>query len=383
MKKTIYKTISILSLSLTFSLTSQLNLVVNAETVESNNLTIKGVVVDFKSTLPLKDVYIKQQNTLNTVLTDESGNFSITLEKGASKTLTISKEGYQLQKIEITGKQSTFRISLSPVIKFDTQNLPAPHSDAADIFNYSARPISSNFSALYQLKYQALRMPNLSNDGFITSSGWSINEIAASGQIRFNDWLGNIKLFRGRYPVNIESFQFNPAYYLDTTQFQFGGGLVRKLNDKMDLYTGLSYLLHFSTPDNRGGTENKPIPYTNSYQDFPHTSQGPGITGMLGYLWSDNIILNGGATLYPIVFTTFDSLNKNNLGYHGMLELTGGIKVETLPGIYVAANYTNQFFFGFSNYLDDSNLFNIGISLDPFKMANIAQNTQTSSDGGK
>ena len=66
-----------------------------------------------------------------------------------------------------------------------------------------------------------------------------------------------------------------------------------------------------------------------------------------------------------------------------MLEIGGGVKFETLPGVYVTGNYTNQFFFGFSNFLDDSNLFNVGVSLDPFKMANIAQNTETSSNGGK
>lgn len=383
MKKIIYKTISILSLALTISLPYQLSFSANAESIESQSITIKGSVSDSKNNLGLKDVYVKQQNTLNTVLTDDNGNFSITLEKSGSKTLTINKEGYEIQKINISGNQTTFKIVLLPVVKFDRQELPAPHSDAADIFNYSTRPISSNFSALYQIKYQALRIPTLSNTDFITSSGWSINEISANGQIRFNDLLGSLKVFRGRYPVNIESFQYNPAYYLDTTQFQLGGGFITKINDKIDFYTGLSYLLHFSTPDNRGGADNKPIPYTNSYQDFPHTSQGPGISGALGYLFSDKVIFNAGATLYPIVFTTFDSLNKNNLGYHGMLEIGGGVKFETLPGVYVTGNYTNQFFFGFSNFLDDSNLFNVGVSLDPFKMANIAQNTETSSNGGK
>lgn len=381
MKKTIYKALSVLLVSSSLlAVPGPLISNVYAQASETQAITIKGIVADSKNTLPLKDVYIKQSNTLNTVLTDENGNFSITLEKGASRTLTISKEGYEKQELTITGLQNTYRVILSPITKFDNQNLPAPHSDAADLFNYSKRPISSNFSALYQVRFEGLRMPTLDDKSYITSSGWSINELAANGQIRFNDWLGGIKVFRGRYPLNIDSFQFNPAYYLDTTQFQATGGTIFKLSEKMDLYTGLSYLLHFSTPDNRGGSDNKPIPYTNSYQDFPRTSQGPGITGNLGYLWSENIILNAGATLYPVVFSTFDSLNKSNFGYHGMLEVGGGIKVETLPGVYIAANYTNQFFFGLSNFLDDLNLISIGISLDPFKMANIAQNTSMTSN---
>lgn len=382
MKKSIYKISSALILSTTMLLISTPQVFAQSSGVESNNLTIKGVIADSNTTLPLRDVYIKQLNTLNTVLSDESGNFSITLEKGASRTLTISKEGYESQQLIISGSQSTFRVSLSPVVKYNSQNLPAPHSDAADIFNYSARPISSNFSAMYQVRYQGLKIPTLDGASAITSSGWSINEIAANGQIRFTDWLANLKVFRGRYPLNIEGFQFNPAYYLDTTQFQLGGGKVFKLNDKIDFYAGLSYLLHFSTPDNRGGSDNKPIPYTNSHQDFPSTRQGPGITGMLGYLWSDKIIFNANATLYPVVFSSFDSLNQNNMGYHGMLEIGGNVKVETLPGVYVTGGYTNQLFFGFSNFLDDSNLFSVGISLDPFKMANIARNSESLSGNG-
>ncbi len=347
--------------------------------VESSNIVIKGVVADSKNTLPLKDAYIKQQNTLNTVLTDENGNFSINLEKGALRKITVSKDGYEPQEIIISDNQTTFRVSLSPLVKIQSQNLPEPHSDAADIFNYSARPISSFFSALYQAKYQALRIPSLSGNSFLGSSGFSINEISANGQIRFNDWLGSVKVFRSRHPVNIDNFQFNPAYYLDTTQFQLGGGKVFKVSEKMDFYAGLSYLVHFSTPDNRGGSDNKPIPYTNSHQDYPSTRQGPGITGMLGYNWTEKIVFSSSATLYPVVFTTFDSLDKSNMGYHGMLEVGGGVRVETLPGVYITGNYVNQFFFGFSNFLDDSNFINIGLSLDPFKMANISQSTDIKS----
>lgn len=350
--------------------------------IQTKNLVINGIVADSRNSFPLKDVYIKQQNTLNTVLTDDNGRFSITLEKGGARKITVTKEGYESQEINIADNQNTFRVSLAPLIKVQEQNLPAPHSDAADIFNYSARPISSVFSALYQMRYEALRVPTLDGNSYIGSSGFSINEIAASGQVRFTDWLGSVKVFRSRYPINIDNFQFNPAYYVDTTQFQIGGGKVFKLSEKMDFYAGLSYLLHFSTPDNRGGSDNKPIPYTNSHQDYPQTRQGPGLTGMLGYIFNDKVVFNSSASLYPVVFTTFDSLTKSNLGYHGMLEVGGGVRVETLPGVYITGNYINQLFFGFSNFLEDSNFINVGISLDPFKMANIGQSTDTTSGNG-
>lgn len=383
MKSIIYKLTATAILSTTLIGISVLPTLAEVSS-DTTNLTISGVVSDLATTSPLKDVYIKQQNTLNTVLSDEAGNFSITLEKNSSKKLSISKEGYLTQEITITGNQNVFRVSLSPIVKLNNQNLPAPHSDAADLFNYSARPISSVFSALYQVRYQSLKVPTLQGDSSVSSSGWAINEIAANGQVRFNDWLASAKVFRSRYPVNIQSFQFTPAYYLDTTQFQLGGGRVFKASEKMDLYAGLSYLVHFNTPDNRGGSDNKPIAYTNSYQDYPQTKQGPGLTGMLGYLINDRIVFNASATIYPYLFTSYDSLTQNNTGYRGMAELGGGLRFETLPGIYVTANYVNQLFFGGSNFLDDSNFFNVGLSLDPFKMANISQSSNSNvTDGVK
>ncbi len=344
-----------------------------AETKIDNEkkIVITGTVFDSKSNRGVKDVYIKQVNTLNTVLSTENGSFAITLDKSGENRLSIVKEGYETLRINVVPGDKDLKVVLFPAVKYENENLPEPHTDITSLFNYSTRPISSNFSALYQIRYQALKVPSFQT-GAITSGGWAINEVAVNGQIRLESWLGIIKVFRSRYPVDIQNFDFNPAYHLDTTQFQLSGGKIFKLSDKMDFYGGISYLLHFVTPDNRGGSGNKPIPYTSSYMDFPQTRQGPGITGVLGYIVNDNIILNGNATLYPVIFTSFDELPKGSLGYHGMLDAGINLKVETLPGIYVTGSYTNQFFFGFSNFLDDSNFFNIGVSLDPFKMANIS-----------
>src|SRR5690606_32033175 len=117
---------------------------------------------------------------------------------------------------------------------------------------------------------------------------------------------------------------------------------------------GLSYLLHFQDPDNRGGSENRPIPYTNSFNDFPQTRQGPGVTAMFGYFLNESVTLNGNATLYPVLFTTVGALDGRGQGYHGMLDLGINAKVETLPGIYLTGGYTNQFVFGFSGLLEDA-----------------------------
>jgi hypothetical protein len=371
MKKALLLT-TIISLS-----TGTLNFIapVYAETAAAaNRLVITGKVVDSRTNRGIKDAYIKQLNTLNTVLSNDNGSFTINLEKSAEKRITISKEGYESLQIDVSNGEKDIKVVLYPALKYQDENLPQPHTEVSEIFNYSSRPISSNFSAFYQVRFQTNKIPSLSDQaGPVTSSGWSINELGLNGQIRLDQWMGSLKVYRGRYPVDIEGFNFNPAFNLDTTQFQLSGGRVFKINEKTDFYGGLSYLLHYSTPDNKGGGDNKPIPYSNSFMDFPQTRQGPGVSGLIGYLWSDNIIVNVGATLYPFVFTSFDGLDKKNLGYHGMLDAGINVKVETLPGIYISGGYSNQFFFGFSNFLDDSNFFNIGVSLDPFKMANVSQ----------
>lgn len=339
--------------------------------VEVKKVVIKGTILDSKNKQPLKDVYIKQSGTLNTVLTNETGSFSMTLDNSGENRLFIMKDGYESFIYNVSNTSEDLKISLFPAVNFQNKNLPEPHSDTAQIFNYSSRPISSNFTALYQTRYQLSKIPDFNNSS-IFSRGWSINEISALGQIRLDDLMANIKIFRSRYPVDVEGFDYKPVYYLDNTQFQVGGGKVFKLSEKSDFYAGLSYLMHFVTPDNKAAGDNKPVPYTSSHQDFPQTRQGLGLSGIWGYNLQDNMVINVGANLYPVVFTTFDSLAVSNMGYHGMLEGSLNIKYETLPGVYLSGSYANQFYFG-TSFLDDSNFFNFGVSLDPFKMASITQ----------
>lgn len=365
--------ISVLTLGgFTFNTISPAN--AEVRTAQATTVTVRGTIVDSTTNSPVSNAFVKQVNTLNTVVSNESGSFTLYLQKDADRKLLITKDGYQSAVVDVSSG-TEYKVTLSPIVKYDEGTLPQAHSETADLFNYSTRPISSYFSAFYQIRYQGMRVPTLTGDSAVTSGGWSINEVGVNAQLRFDKWLGSIKVFRSRYPIDVANFDFTPVYNLDTTQFQLGGGRVFNVSDKVDLYGGLSYLLHFNTPDNKGGSDNRPVPYTNSYMDYPQTRQGPGVTGTFGYLFSDKIIFNAGATLYPFVFTGFDSLSSanNKLGYNGMLEAGASIKVETLPGVYVAGSYTNQFFFG--SILDDSNFFNIGISLDPFKMASLTQSS--------
>lgn len=345
------------------------------KTIDVKKLSIKGTIFDSKTKQPLKDVYIKQAGTLNTVITNDSGSFSMTLDNNGEKKLLIMRDGYESLQYSISEISDNLSISLFPAVKFQNPNLPEAHSDTAEIFNYSSRPISSNFTALYQARYQLAKIPDFNNQS-IFSRGWSINEISVLGQIRLDDLMANIKVFRSRYPVEVEGFDYKPVYYLDNTQFQVGGGKVFKLSEKSDFYAGLSYLMHFVTPDNKAAGDNKPVPYTSSHQDFPQTRQGLGVSGIWGYNLQDNMVINAGASLYPVVFTTFDSLTSSNMGYHGMLEGSLSIKYETIPGVYLSGNYSNQFYFG-TSFLDDSNFFSFGVSLDPFKMASLTRQSFT------
>lgn len=376
MKKNKVKKIT-LSLALSFGLVT-LNSFTNqayAETTtnkEVKKITITGTILDAKLKQGLKDVYVKQLNTLNTVLTNDKGNFSITLEDSAEKKLLIIKEGYEKTQIDVSTNRDNITITLVPAIKFNSENLPAAHTDADDVFNYSSRPLASNFSAFYQGRYQMQKVPTFSNSS-ITSNGIALNEVAIHANIRLEDMMGSVKIFRSRYPVDVEKFEFHPVYNIDTTQFQLNGGKVFKMSEKADLFLGLSYLFQFNTPDNKAGGDNKPIPYTSSYMDFPQNRQGPGVTGIWGYNVSDSFVVNVNTALYPVIFTTFDSLVNPSIGYHGMLEAGINARMEIIPGVYGIASYNNQFFFSFGGLLDDSNFINLGISLDPFKMAKMAQ----------
>lgn len=331
-----------------------------------------GTVLDSKTGKPLRDVYVKQLNTLNTVLTDEKGNFSMIVSPSGDKKLSIYKEGYEGVLIDVLDSKADMKVTLFPAISFKNEEFPQPHSDSAELFNYSSKPISSNFNAMYQAEFKAGKIPSLSNNGGVFTRGWAINELGVNAQIRYNDILGQVKLFRGRFPVELDGFEYKPVYNLDGLQFQLGGGKVHTIDETTDFYTGINYMFHFITPDSKSNGDNKPIPFTNSYQDFPQTRQGPGVSAIYGKTINSSSFFNLSGALYPFVISTFDGLDKNNIGYHGMLELSANARMETISGIYLVGSYTNQFYFGFSNLLEDSNFISFGISLDPFKMAGLA-----------
>lgn len=374
MKK--YKKIVLLSVAFFTLLPASINSKAYAKdqnTVKKEQVAyFTGTVLDSKTGKPLRDVYVKQVNTLNTVLTDEKGNFSITVSSDGEKKLSIYKEGYEGVLADVLDAKVAIKITLFPAISFKNEDLPQPHSDSADLFNYSSKPISSNFNAMYQVEFKAGKIPSLTNNGGVFTRGWAINELGVNGQIRYNDILAQIKLYRGRFPVELDNFEYKPVYDLDSLQFQFGGGKVFTLDDTTDFYTGVNYMFHFITPDSKSNGDNKPIPFTNSYQDFPQTRQGPGVSAIYGKTINQSSFFNISGALYPFVISTFEGLSKNNIGYHGMLELSANAKMETISGVYLVGSYTNQLYFGFSNLLEDSNFISFGISLDPFKMAGLA-----------
>ncbi|GIW22091.1 MAG: hypothetical protein KatS3mg068_1098 [Candidatus Sericytochromatia bacterium] len=338
--------------------------------IQNNNINVKGKIIDKETKKPIKNVYIKQVDTLNTKLTDDEGNFNIELQKNAKMELIIFKEGYEKIQFKVENK-NYFEIELVPAIKINV-DLPQPHTKIDDIFNYSSKPISSMFSAMYQVRNILNSYPSLNdNNNVLNTNGWAINELSIDGKIRLDNWLGAIRIFRSRSPIDINNFDYKPVYYLDTLQFQTSANKVFNISDKLEILGGLTYLIHFSTPDNKGGGDNKPIPYTNSYMDFPHNRQGLGLASGIGYKFTEKILFLGNVNLYPYLFMFFDSLKTSTINYLGMLDTNLSLKFETLDGVYVSIGYNYQLFFGNNNFKDTSNMFNVGVSLDPFKMANV------------
>jgi len=361
----------VLSLALFITTTEKKVFAISEKAVESQKeQPINGTITDGINNGVIKDTYIKQIGTLNTVLSDKNGNFRINLENSGENKLLIIKENYEPVQISVNNGQE-IKVKLYPV-RAKKDEMPEAHTAQDDIFNYVAKPLGSNFSAMYQLRYQAQRVPGLDGNSASVIQGWAVNETALNGQLRMDNWLGSFKIFRARYPVDIKNFPYNPAYNLNITQFQLTGSKVFSESENMELAAGISYLLHSQDPDNRASGDNKPIPYTNSFSDFPQTRQGPGMTGMFGYFLNEFVTINGNATLYPFLFTAFRDLAGRGPSYQGMLEIGANIKVKTLPGIYLAGSYTNQFLFGFPGIIDDANLFSLGVSLDPFEMANLS-----------
>jgi hypothetical protein len=366
MKDKLIILLSILLIS--FNYIGDINLYAQVEKI--NYINIKGKLIDKETKKPIKNVYVKQVDTLNTALTDDNGNFSLDIDKNSKQVITIFKENYEKIQMNVENKKF-IEIEMNPNLKIN-YDLPQPHTKIDDIFNYSSKPISSIFSAMYQVRNVSSSYPSLNDSNkVLNTNGWAINELALDGKIRLDNWIGAFRVFKSRSPIDIENFDYKPIYYLDTLQFQVLANRIFTLSDKIEISAGLSYLLHFSTPDNKGGGDNKPIPYTNSYMDFPQNRQGLGLSSTIGYKVTNKILFLGNINLYPYLFFSFDTLKNTIINYSGMLNTNFSFKFETLDGVYLSVGYDNQLFFGNSNFKEISNMFNIGLSLDPFKMANV------------
>lgn len=78
---------------------------------EQSNRTVKGVVLDSKD-YPLEGVAVIQDGTTNGVMTDEKGQFTISLPGGA-QTVTVTCLGYATKTVEVPAGQDVIKIYLS------------------------------------------------------------------------------------------------------------------------------------------------------------------------------------------------------------------------------------------------------------------------------
>ena len=79
---------------------------------EQSNRTVKGVVLDSKD-YPLEGVAVIQDGTTNGVMTDENGQFTITLPGGGASNLTVTCLGYATKNVTVPAGQDVIKIYLS------------------------------------------------------------------------------------------------------------------------------------------------------------------------------------------------------------------------------------------------------------------------------
>lgn len=320
------------------------------------NFSISGIVVDNKTFEPLANVYIKQKDSLNSVLSSVDGKFKIELQKKYPKILIFEKEEFEPIEFEVKKSLKELKVQLSTI------NVYMPEVPLVENLNKPIpRILGNSFSAFYQVHQESYNYSSTS------ISGWGINELGILGQLKYNDWLFRFKGFKSRIPVNVADFPNQPAFYINTMQIKLGSGHVWEHNpNKLELGILGNLVYQSTSPDNKNGVDNKPIPYTNSLLDFGQTRILAGAEGILGWQINKSLSLSGAFGLYPglTFYQDLDKLPDFNI----MLELPITLKYEIISGLALNLEYSKQFLTNFS-YVNDTNYLGFGVSIDPWRMS--------------
>lgn len=104
MNKIILFTVLLLIGSCCWLHAQQLGTNAGTNTANTQTITVKGVVVDSKTSEPLIGVSVKQKGTTNGMMTDLDGSYTINVPAGS--TLVFSYVGYKAQEVKVTASAS-------------------------------------------------------------------------------------------------------------------------------------------------------------------------------------------------------------------------------------------------------------------------------------
>ncbi|MGE3724102.1 MAG: hypothetical protein AB7I41_01025 [Candidatus Sericytochromatia bacterium] len=334
----------------------------SAETPAESVISVSGVIQDAVTGLPLEGVYIKQQDSLNAVFSKAGGVFEMRLMRGFSSSLIFSREGYEPVALPFQNSAAKLRIQLQPLSTYHSNLAPAHSKPDATPNN---RVFGDNFTLFYQLNYSLLADQN------VFSNGFALNEMGLDTDLMlFYPLVMRGHFYRGRLPVDIANFPFQPAFFINTLQAKVGAGWVKDLEPGLQLYLGGDILFHNQSPDNRSSQDQAPVAFTGSIMDYEQNRLSLGGRASLAWKINDRLSLFPDLSLYPV------GLNfvKNSTGspIHYLLAGDLGIKgrFEIIPGVYAVANYNTQLWYGVgANYLNNVHFFNLGVSVDPWTLA--------------
>lgn len=332
------------------------------ESASSELVVVGGIVVDAVHGQPLEGVYIKQQDSLNAGFSQVDGRFELRLMRGFPQILVFSREGYEPIALPFQHSLKTLRIQLHPLNTYRPTLAPA-HSSPAEAPN--SRLFGNQFTLFYQMNYSLLA------DQKVHIQGFALNEMGLDTDLLlFYPQAIRGRFYRGRLPVDVANFPFQPAFFVNTLQAKLGTGWIQDLNPQIQLYLGGDLLFHNQSPDNRSSQDQSPVPFTGSILDFEQNRLALGSRATLAWKLSNQFTLFPDLGLYPVGVNFVRNRSSSTIDYllAGELGLKG--RYEIMPGIYAVGNYHTQLWYGLgANYLNNVHFFHLGVSVDPWTMA--------------
>ncbi|PIQ23903.1 hypothetical protein COW36_11535 [bacterium (Candidatus Blackallbacteria) CG17_big_fil_post_rev_8_21_14_2_50_48_46] len=333
------------------------------ETSMEQGVSIEGLVQDAASGKPLENVYIKQEDSLNAAFSQAGGKFSLRLMRGFPSVLVFSREGYESVALPFQNSSQNLRINLQPLKNYQPSLAPA-HSQPEATDNLHI--FGDQFTLFYQMNYSMLFEQN------VGIQGAAMNEMGLDTDLLlFYPLAIRGRFYRGRLPVNVANFPFQPAFFVNTLQAKIGTGWIQDLNPNLQIYLGGDLLFHNQSPDNRSSQDQTPVPFTGSVLDFEQNRVSLGARASLAWKINDRLTLFPDLSIYPVGLnfvrnrpgsSPVDFLLAGDLGLKGRFEI--------MPGIYAIANYNTQLWYGAgANYLNNVHFFHLGVSVDPWTVA--------------